>query len=77
MPISKKPASQKFSVDLILKSFDIAKAGAGVTVTVRDRSGLLLGTIEIGQGTLGWKGAKKQKFKRFPWDTLAQKLEGA
>lgn len=57
----------KYAVNVSLKAWDIAKAGAAITVRVRDRDGLL-GTIEIGQGTFGWKGASGKKgFKRIPW----------
>lgn len=36
---------------------------------VRNRRGLS-GTVEIGQGSFRWKGAKKQSFKRIPWARL-------
>jgi hypothetical protein len=37
---------------------------------------LLLGTIEIGQGTFGWKGAKaKSGFKRINWRKFAEDLQ--
>jgi hypothetical protein len=58
-----------------LQAWDIAKAGAAATLKVRDRNGLL-GTIEIGQGTFGWKSAHGKKgFKRIPWSRLAEKLD--
>jgi hypothetical protein len=41
----------------------------------RDRDGLL-GTIEIGQGTFGWKNARGKKgFKRIAWSKLADILD--
>jgi hypothetical protein len=62
-------------VNISLKAWDLAKAGAAVTVKVRDREGLL-GTIEIGQGTLGWRSARKKSgFKRLPWSQVASALE--
>lgn len=68
-------AQQKFKVNVSMKAWDIAKAGAGLTVRVRDRSGLL-GTIEIGQGTFGWRGANtKSGFKRISWHKLAEVLQ--
>jgi hypothetical protein len=58
-----------------VKAWDIAKAGAAIKLKVRDRDGLL-GTIEIGQGTFGWKSARRKKgFKRVSWRRLAEKLE--
>jgi hypothetical protein len=59
-----------------LKAWDIAKAGAAVTFKAKDRKGLL-GTIEVGQGTFGWKSAHgKRDFWRISWGRLADKLDG-
>jgi hypothetical protein len=61
----------RYAVNISLKAWDIAKAGAAVTFKVRDRDGLL-GTIEIGQGTFGWKNARGKKGnKRIAWSKLA------
>jgi hypothetical protein len=66
---------QKYEVNISLKAWDIAKAGAAITLKVRDRDGLV-GTIEIGQGTFGWHTARgKKPIKRIPWGTLAEKLD--
>jgi hypothetical protein len=64
----------RYAVNVSLKAWDIAKAGAGIRLTVSDRSGRL-GTIEIGQGTFGWRNARAWRFKRFPWSQLADKLD--
>ena len=67
----KRKVEPKYRVNISMKAWDLAKAGAAVTLRVRDR-GRLLGTIEIGQGTFGWKGAKaKGGFKRISWRKLA------
>jgi len=65
--------SPKHTVNVTFKAWDIAKAGAGVTLRIRSTEGLL-GTIEIGQGTFGWKAANKQSFRRISWTTLATRL---
>jgi hypothetical protein len=65
----------RYAVDISVKAWDIAKAGAAIKLKVRDRDGLL-GTIEIGQGTFGWKSARRKKgFKRVSWRRLVEKLE--
>jgi len=69
-----KKVGSRSAVNISMKAWDIAKAGAAVKLRVRDRSGLL-GTIEIGQGTFGWKSARAWKFKRISWAQLADKLE--
>ena len=67
--------NQKYAVNISMKAWDIAKAGAAVTLKIRDR-GKLLGTIEIGQGTFGWKSAKaKSGFKRLTWRKLARDFQ--
>jgi hypothetical protein len=68
-------AAPKYVVNISLNAWDIAKAGAAARLKVSDRNGLL-GTIEIGQGTFGWKSARGKKgFKRFSWSKLAAKLD--
>jgi hypothetical protein len=70
---TKKPA-QKYIVNMELKSWDIAKAGSAVTLTVKDRDGVL-GAIQIGQGSFRWKPAHgKLGFKRISWRNLATAL---
>lgn len=64
----------RYAVNVSLKAWDIAKAGAGIKLTVSDRNGLL-GTIEIGQGTFGWRNSRAWKFKRISWTQLADKLD--
>jgi hypothetical protein len=71
----KRKVEPKYAVNISMKAWDLAKAGAAVTLRVRDRNGLL-GTIEIGQGTFGWKGAKtKSGFKRISWRRLAEDFQ--
>jgi hypothetical protein len=69
-----KKVEPRYAVNVSMKAWDIAKAGAAVKLMVSDRDGLL-GTIEIGQGTFGWKSARAWKFKRISWAQLADKLE--
>jgi hypothetical protein len=65
----------RYAVNISMKAWDIAKAGAAVRLRVRNRDGLL-GTIEIGQGTFGWKSARgKSGFKRIAWSNLADILD--
>lgn len=66
-------AAPKYAVNISLQAWDIAKAGAAVKLKVRDRDGLL-GTVEIGQGTFGWKGAKAKSYKRISWRKLADDI---
>jgi hypothetical protein len=72
---NRRRIAPRYAVNISLKAWDIAKAGAAVRLKVRDRDDFL-GTIEIGQGTFGWKSARGKKgFKRIAWRKLADKLD--
>jgi hypothetical protein len=66
----------KYVVNIDLKALDLPKAGVAMVLKVKDRTGLLLGTAEIGQGSFGWRPANKQKFERIEWDKLGARLDG-
>lgn len=70
----KKKVEPRYAVNISMKAWDIAKAGAAVKLRVRDR-GKMLGTVEIGQGTFGWKSAHAQRFTRINWGSLAARLD--
>jgi hypothetical protein len=75
MPRNRIKLEPRYEVDVSLKAWDIAKAGAGLRLAIRDRE-RLIGTIEIGQGTFGWKRASGKKgFKRIPWQQFAELVE--
>jgi uncharacterized membrane protein len=75
MPSRRRKVPPRYEVNISMKAWDIAKAGAALTLIVRDR-GDLLGTIEIGQGTFGWLSARGKKgFHRIPWGRFAEKLD--
>jgi hypothetical protein len=64
----------RYSVDMSLKAWDLAKAGSALMVAIHDR-GNLLGTIQIGQGGFLWRRAHGKKgFKRIRWRNLADYL---
>jgi hypothetical protein len=70
----KAEGKQRYVVNVSLEARDVSKAGAAVTVEVRDGS-TFIGTVQIGQGSFGWKGAHGRNFKRIPWSTLASRLD--
>jgi hypothetical protein len=70
-----KTIEPRYAVNVSMKAWDIAKAGAAMRLKVRGRDGLL-GTIEIGQGTFGWKSARRKSgFRRIQWKELASILD--
>ena len=60
MAMKHKKVALRYAVNISMKAWDIAKAGAAVRLKVRDRDGLI-GSIEIGQGTFGWRSARGKK----------------
>jgi hypothetical protein len=74
MAKGKRRITPRHTVDMSLQASDLAKAGVAARFTVHNREGLL-GTLEIGQGSFRWKGAKKQSFKRISWSQLAAYLD--
>jgi len=64
----------RYAVNISMKAWDLAKAGAAVKLKVRNRDGLL-GTVEIGQGTFGWKSPHARRLKRYSWRQIADKLD--
>ena len=64
----------RYSVDMSVKAWDLAKAGSAIEIAIRDRD-VLLGTIQIGQGGFRWHPAHGKKgFKRIRWSKLAEDL---
>lgn len=73
-PLKKTKGEQRYVVNVSLEARDLSKAGAAVTLEVRDGS-TLIGTVQIGQGSFGWKVAHGRNFKRIQWSTLASRLD--
>ena len=69
-----KTIEPRYAVNVSLQAWGIAKAGAAMSLEVRDREGRL-GTIEIGQGTFGWKSARRKSVRRYSWKELAVILD--
>ncbi len=64
----------RYSVDMSVKAWDLAKAGSALEIAIRDRD-VLLGTIRIGQGGFHWHPAHGKKgFRRIRWHDLAADL---
>ncbi len=67
----------RYTVNVAMKAYDLSKAGTAVTLTIRENAQaepVVLGTIEIGQGTFGWRSVNSKRFKRIDWRTFARWL---
>jgi hypothetical protein len=65
---------QRYKVNVSMKAWDIAKAGSGINLEVRDRDELL-GTIEIGQGAFYWTSSRRRRPRKIGWRSLANMLD--
>ncbi|MFL6210299.1 MAG: hypothetical protein ACJ74W_15695 [Pyrinomonadaceae bacterium] len=62
---------KKHEVRVEVQVLELSKAGSGILLEI-SAEGELLGTIEIGHGSFGWrKRSGKRGFKRVDWTTFA------
>ena len=52
----------------------LSKAGSSLTLHIYAR-GEKIGEIELGRGSLFWRGGKRQKRKRIGWSQFAEKMD--
>ena len=69
-----KAAERKFEVKAEVANFTLAKAKSALKLAIYDRKEKL-GQLEIGRGSLFWKGANREIEKRLNWGRVAQMLD--
>jgi len=57
---------KRHSVKATLQVVELTRAGSAITLEVYG-DGLKLGTIEIGQGSFGWKPVSGKRIRRKSW----------
>ncbi len=73
MPRKKKPI-KKHSVEANLHVLELTRAGSSLDLAIyADKE--KTGTMIIGQGSLSWKGGKRQITKRIPWTRFADMMD--
>jgi hypothetical protein len=73
-PAKKAAPKKNHLVNMTLQSFDISKAGSAVEFEINNKHGLL-GYVQIGKGTFGWKPKHKKEFETVNWTKFAEKIE--
>ncbi len=58
-----------------IRDLEISKAGSAIELKLY-ADDEVLGTIQIGQGSFGWKGKKKKTFKKIGWTKFADLMNG-
>ena len=69
-----KRSSRKHQVRATLSVVELTKAGTSLELQVfadRER----IGSLEIGRGSITWRGGKRQKEKRLSWSEFAQHMD--
>ena len=73
MPRKKKPI-KKHSVEANLHVLELTRAGSSLDLAIyADKE--KVGTMIIGQGSLSWKGGKRQITKRISWSRFADMMD--
>ena len=70
----RKRLVRKHRVSASLSVVELTKAGTSLELKVfanRER----IGSLEIGRGSLTWRGGKRQKEKRLSWSQFAQHMD--
>ena len=64
----RRPAREpRFTVDASLSAFDLPRAGSALRVRIRDTDGVLVGTLDIGQGSMRWHRVNGKKPRSLTW----------
>jgi hypothetical protein len=74
MAVKKKAAKRKHEVFAQLTNVELVKAKSSLTLEVY-ASKEKLGEIEIGRGSIYWRGANRQASKRINWTKFAEMMD--
>ena len=58
-----------------LKVHELSKAGTSILLQILER-GEKIGELEIGRGSLFWRGGRRQTRKRIRWAKFAELMDG-
>jgi hypothetical protein len=72
--MANKKAIKKHSVEANLHVLELTRAGSSLDLAIYAEKEKI-GTLIIGQGSLSWKGGKRQITKRIPWSQFAAMMD--
>jgi len=70
----RRASARKHQVRASLSIVELTKAGTSLELQVyanREK----IGSLEIGRGSITWRGGKRQKEKRLTWSQFAQHMD--
>ena len=65
----------RYTVDAMLQAFDLPRAGNALRIHVRDATGVLVGTLDIGQGSLRWHRLNGKKPRTLAWNDFFDRAD--
>ena len=74
MPTRRRRAPRKHEVRATLSILELTKTGTSLDLEIY-AAGEKIGTLQIGRGSLRWRGGKRQTSKRIDWSTFAQRMD--
>ena len=74
MPARKRRAPRKHEVRAKLSVLELTKTGTSLDLEIY-AAGEKIGTLQIGRGSLRWRGGKRQTTKRLDWSSFAQHMD--
>jgi hypothetical protein len=69
------PSTRVHVVRAELKVHELSKAGTSLLLEILER-GEKIGELEIGRGSLFWRGGRRQTRKRIRWAKFAELMDG-
>jgi len=64
----------RFIVNAQVAAWDIAKAGAAATFTIKGENVRQIGILKVGQGSLQWQEHGNERPRRISWNKLSVQL---
>lgn len=74
MPAQKRKEARKHEVRAQLSVLELTKTGTSLDLEIF-ASGEKIGTLQIGRGSLRWRGGKRQLSKRINWSRFAHHMD--
>jgi hypothetical protein len=72
--MARKRFARRHTVKAAVKNIDLTKTGTSISLDVFAAKEKI-GTIELGRGTIRWRGRHKQRLKPIPWTRFAEWMD--
>jgi hypothetical protein len=73
--MAKRKVARKHSVKVHLQVFEISKAGTSLHLEIFSEN-QKIGDLDIGRGSINWRGGARKITKRIRWSDFAEMMDG-